>query len=209
MWMNSCRVVMMLFACFLGSPASAANRSFTGNLSNDNEVQFFDFSIAAAATVTLRTYSYAGGANSAGTAIPSGGFDPILALFDAATGALIGQNDDGGCGQVPPDPATGNCWDTYLQASLPAGNYRVSVSQYDNFANGPSLSNGFSGYSMTSGFNGRTSAWAFDALNVDNAVIVPNTPKSVPTLSEWSISMLAGLLGVAGWRQMRRRARFD
>ena len=122
--------------------ATPTNYSFTGNLANDDQVQFFTFSVAAPSTVVLRTWSYAGGTNAAGQLIAAGGFDPILALFDGS-GLRINQNDDGG-GAVAADPVTGTHYDTYLSSVLGAGNYTVSVSQYANFA-GSSLSDPFPG----------------------------------------------------------------
>jgi hypothetical protein len=77
-----------------GSLASADNFSFTGSFVNDNDVQLFNFTVGAPSLVTLLTYSYAGGTNSAGASIARGGFDPILALFDS-NGVFIDQNDDG------------------------------------------------------------------------------------------------------------------
>ncbi len=85
--------------------ANAADFSFTGNFKDDNEVQEFNFTVAeAAADVTLRTWSYAGGTNAQGTVIERGGFDPIVSLFDGSTGAQISDNDDGG---LVPDPISG------------------------------------------------------------------------------------------------------
>jgi hypothetical protein len=96
-----------------GSGGSTTNFSFVGTLQTANEVLFFDFSVTSPSDVTLRSYSYAGGTNAQGQTIQSGGFDPILALFDAA-GALIGQNDDGDNGNVPIDPLTGVAFDVFL-----------------------------------------------------------------------------------------------
>ena len=168
------------------SSVNAADFSFTGNLLNDDDVQLFNFTVGSTSTVTLRTLSYAGsdhpiytnGTNAAGAVIPRGGFDPILALFNSA-GSLIAQNDDG-LG-APIDPVTSAAFDTQLQTTLGAGSYTVSVMQFSNFAIGPNLSNGFDG-SNTSGFvdftgNARTSAWAFDILNVSDAgVVIPPVP---------------------------------
>src|SRR5579872_2104912 len=132
-----------LAVCGLFATAGFAdNFSFTGMFTSDDDVQQFNFAVGAPSTVTLRTYSYAGGTNSAGTVIPRGGFDPILALFDSS-GNLVNQNDDGGCGLVPADAGTGMCWDTYLQSPLAPGNYSVTVMEYNSFANGPNIANGF------------------------------------------------------------------
>ena len=105
------------FACLaaglLMSGASFANDfSFTGTFADHNEVQLFTFSVGAPSTVTLTAWSYAGGTNAAGTVIPRGGFDPILALFDSS-GLRINENDDGGS-NVAADSVTGQHYDTWL-----------------------------------------------------------------------------------------------
>jgi hypothetical protein len=183
--------------------ASAADFSFSNNLPSDNAVATFTFSLVAPANVTLRTFSFAGGTNAAGTAIPAGGFDPILAVFDS-TGALIDDNDDGDCPPLTIDPISGDCYDTYLElTNLPAGDYTVAVTQYDNFATGPNLSDGFDGTDAVN-FDGRTSFWAFDILNADSAsgppVVPPPSGAStpIPTLSQWALLLLVALMGLMG-----------
>src|SRR5689334_13237383 len=137
--MKLVKLTFLALGLLFGGAALAADFSFTGNLADHNQVQLFNFSVAAPSTVTLRTYSYAGGVNAAGQTILRGGFDPILALFDSS-GALINQNDDGGDPLVPADAVTGNHWDTFLTSNLTPGNYTVSVMQFDNFSIGPNLS---------------------------------------------------------------------
>ena len=161
-------------ALALGSVSAwAANLSFTGTLGGDNDVQFFTFTLAADSDVTLRTWSYAGGINAAGSAISPGGFDPIVHVF-FGTGAgalLIGINDDG-LG-VAIDPATGEAFDSLLELfSLPAGTYTVALTEFANFAIGPTLGDGFLGSGVT-GFDRRTSAWALDILGVGKAASIP------------------------------------
>src|ERR1700694_5566745 len=90
---------------FLAGIASAADFSFTGTFSQDDQLQVFTFKVDTPSTVLMRTWGYAGGTNAAGQMIPRGGFDPILSLFDS-TGMLIGLNEDG-TGFVAPDPHTG------------------------------------------------------------------------------------------------------
>ena len=158
-------------SALIAAASYGADYSFSGNLAGDNDVQLFNFTVGAASTVTLRTWSYAGGTNAAGNLIAEGGFDPILALFDS-TGLLINQNDDGGS-LVAADSVTGAHYDTYLSSVLSAGDYTVAVMQYANFALGPNLSSGFQG-SGTTNFRDvtgdlRTSAWEFDILNVAQA----------------------------------------
>lgn len=178
-----------------GTAASAANFSYTGSLPDPNAVQLFNFTVGTSSTVTLRSYSYAGGTNAAGDTIARGGFDPILALFDGS-GLLIGQNDDGS-GNVPADPNTGNAYDVFLQALLGPGNYTVSVAAYSNFANGPNLSNGFRG---TGSFEGRSNQWAFDILNVNSATQVG----AVPEPGTWGL-MLIGFGAIGATLRRRRR----
>lgn len=189
------------FGLFSALPASASNFSFTGNLSSPNDIQQFNFSVGTTSDVTLETYSYAGGVNVAGTSIAQGGFDPILAVFNATTGLLINQNDDGGS-NVPADPVTGQHYDTYLQALLTPGNYIVTVMQYPNFAIGPTFADGFdqakSDYTDVTG-DVRDSHWAFDILNVDSAVVVAGVPEP----STWAMMML-GFAGL-GFVAYRRR----
>ena len=202
----------------LAGNASAASFSFTGTFSADDDVQLFNFTADGTSLVTLRTYSYAGGVQADGNIVSAGGFDPILALFDSA-GNLIDQNDDGSA--VPVDPNTGAAFDTELSLILEAGDYIVAVTQFDNFAVGPTLADGFSAQGdpfFTAGlgacsngqfcdvsgvdpFNNRTNEWAFDVLNVVDAVAPPAVP--VPA-AVWLFG--SGLLGLVGMARRRRPA---
>jgi hypothetical protein len=203
------KVVLLVLAAIIctATSALALNFSFTGNLTKDNDVQLFNFSVGAPSNVTLRTWSYAGGTNAAGNVIARGGFDPILALFNSS-GVFISQNDDGGA-NVPAD-VTGAHYDTFLTSSLAAGNYTVAVMQFDNFANGPLLADGFrrdgaANNNFRNGFTDvtgsfRDSHWAFDILNVDQAVVVGSPVPEPSTL------FLLGA-GLGGLILARRRAK--
>ena len=173
--------------------ALAGNFSFSGNLAGDNDVELLSFTLASTSDVTLRTWSYAGGTNAVGTLIAAGGFDSIVSLFygTGSPALLIGANDDGV--GVPVDLSTGNAFDSLLEFfALPAGEYTVALSEFDNFANGPTLGDGFLGVGNLN-FDGRTSAWALDILGVDSAsVSLPGTLALV-------------MLGLAAAGVMRRR----
>ncbi len=85
----------MLFCAGLApGAAEAASFSFVGNISRDDEVQLFNFTINNSSNVILKTLSWAGGTNADGVTIAAGGFDPILAVF-SADGTKIAQIDDG------------------------------------------------------------------------------------------------------------------
>lgn len=188
---------------FLNAAANAANFSFTGSLDAPSTVQFFDFNVAAPSNVTLRSWSYAGGVNAAGTVIARGGFDPILALFALPGGGFIGQNDDGV--GVAVDPLSNRPFDTLFTALLAPGDYRVSVMVFPNFAVGPNLSDGFVGapnFDDAPGILGgpRTNQWAFDILNVNSAVVVGGVPEP----ASWAM-LIAGF-GLTGAALRRRRA---
>jgi hypothetical protein len=178
---------LALLGATVSANAITANFSFTGSFVNDNDVQLFNFTVGAASPdVILRTWSYAGGVNAAGETIAEGGFDPILAVFNGA-GTFINQNDDGGA-HVAADSITGAHFDTYLDlGALAVGSYTVSVMQYNNFANGPALANGFAkdgaaniafthtlfghpgGLFWDATDHERTANWAFDILGVQQA----------------------------------------
>ncbi len=204
------------------SHLSAASFSSAGFFPQDDRVQLFQFNVATASAVTLRTLSYSGGTNINGTVVPEGGFDPYLALFDS-TGVLISDNDE--APDAPPSPVTGSAYDAFIQQTLAPGAYALSLSQFNNTAIGPDLSSGFleagSG-NFTAAFgcsngsfcdidgNNRTNAWAVDILNADSASgpggpIEPVPEPATPSLVG-GVLIGAGLFGeVYAYRRRRRK----
>jgi len=212
-------VVALLCGALLGlhGSAEAISFSFSGTFAADDDVRLFSFSVGTASTVTLRSYSYAGGTNAGGTVIPRGGFDPVLSLFDSA-GTLLAFNDDDA--SSPPhvgiDLVTGERLDSFLTIALSPGTYTVAITESDSLPLGPDLAAGFSEegngnftgiFGCASGsfcdFTGdqRTAGFALDVLNVD-------TPVGVPEPS--SFALLGAGLGLVllryGWRRARQAA---
>jgi hypothetical protein len=171
--------IVFWFSTF-SAQATLNDFSFTGNLTNDDDVQLFNFSVSSPRIVTLRTWSFDGGTNAGGTDISAGGFDPVIALFDNS-GNLIVQVDDSDSGET---------FDSLLTQNVDVGEYTVSLMQYANFAFGPTLAEGFQG-SETINFNGYTSFWALDIKGVDNASTVP-----IPNAAWLFVSGLLGLFTV-------------
>lgn len=200
MKINKILATIVLSSGFFVNSVSAVDFSFTGTFSDDDEVQFFDFSLNSMSDIVLRSLSYAGGTNADGVVIARGGFDPILALFDSV-GDLIDQNDDGDFPDVSVDAVTGAPFDTYLEVNdLAAGDYKVAVMQYANFA--PSSLGGVFQGSGTTNFEDatgdfRNNSWAFDILGVDTAVVIPNpVPETGATAAMFGLALTA-LIGIS------------
>jgi hypothetical protein len=195
-------------------PSAAASLGFTGNLAQDDSIALFGFAVASPGSVMLRSFSYAGGTNSAGVTIAAGGFDPTVSLFDAG-GLLILAQDDATpeCDGVANDPVTNDCFDINIVTELAAGNYLVAVTQFDNAALGPDLAAGFSnsGGSFTDVFGcvagqfcdvsaeSRTSFWAVDVSGESVQAAVP-APATILLLG----TALAGLRVTRRWRAAAR-----
>jgi len=150
----------ILALTLLTSMCGAADFSFRGTSTDLNRVQTFTFAVSSGSTVVIRTFGYAGGTNAAGVLIPAGGFDPVVALFhgSGSSALLYDLNDDAfQCAHVAQDPISHQCYDAYLEekgasldpgtlvGGLEAGTYTVVLMNYANFANGPTLGDGFTG----------------------------------------------------------------
>lgn len=142
---KGCLLALLLLGNWAGT-AAALPSSFTGSFALDDDLAIIPFDVASGSIVTLTTFSFGGGVNGANTAIPAGGFAPVVSLFQA-TGArdLLGsaRAGDGSCVGAT-DAVTGFCWDVQLSAALAVGSYVAVVSQDDNLPLGPGFDDGFS-----------------------------------------------------------------
>ena len=217
----------------MSSSAFAVDFSLSGTFAKDDDVKLFEFNVGTKSTVTLKTYSYAGGVQADGTVIQAGGFDPVLSLFDAS-GNLIFLNDDDESGTVSQDPTTDEAYDSFLKVLLEAGDYTLALTQYGNFSNTTNLADGFSqtgNENFTSHFSRcttgslfcdftgdvRTNKWAFDALSIlpssepdekERSVIAPPViaPDDESTqVPEPGTTMAFALVGLGAFTQRCRK----
>jgi hypothetical protein len=87
-----------------------------------------------------------------GSAIPAGGFQPVIDIFDSG-GNMMNPGTSIPCGGATAmDPATGECGDAYYPTTLSfpagtweAGTYTVALTEDANAAIGPTLADGFFG----------------------------------------------------------------
>jgi hypothetical protein len=121
--------------------------SATGSLATPEDVFLEQFTVTSSTAVTVHTYGFGGGTNAVGAAIPSGGFDSLVALFSGAPmSASILMS---GGNSIASDPTTTQffagcppagtvsigtesiCGDNTLTATLAAGAYTLLLSDAD------------------------------------------------------------------------------
>jgi hypothetical protein len=117
-----------------------ATALYQGTFATDDQVALFNITANTAETITIETYSYAGGTVNS-TVIPAGGFTPAAFLFDNMGDVLTLTN--GSCGQVGADPTTTNCNDIYYQDLLGPGTFTLALAVYNNTPVDNSVADGF------------------------------------------------------------------
>ncbi len=130
-------LAVALFAGAVGSTAHADTATYTGNFRTDDQVNLFSILSTSTQNYSFFTTSYAGGNNLNGTRSASGGFVPVLTLFDGM-GAPIGSDGGSGMcrGSAVADGSTGLCNDALLQETLGPGSYTLALSEFPNVAIG-------------------------------------------------------------------------
>jgi hypothetical protein len=154
-------------------PAHSATLLFNGNLATPNSTPFFSFTADGTSTVTIQSSSWA-----------TGGFDPNLTLFNAA-GNWIDERDDIGASNL----------DFRYSGILPAGNYQVAIAAFGNNSAGfGTVATPFNGAGT---FQGRTSAYAFQIVNVNNTTSATAVPEP--------FTIVGTLIGAGTALRMRKR----
>ncbi len=217
----------------LAGSAFADSTSYTGTLANSTDTYSLVFNVGGASSenVTIQTWGFGGGVNSAGQTIGAGGFDPFVGIFSgtgsSATIVTDGLGDPYGtsdalsnfAGFVGCPPAgTVNiggsvCGDVTMQLSLLPGTYTLLLSDalyipnavFDNGTLGEGFSDFTGGALQTcnTDSSGATSC-ATDTANW--AFDITTSGTTVPAPEPGSLFLLAGGLGaVEVWRRWRDR----
>lgn len=195
------RKFLFLFAgaVALSTLQAQDNFSFQGTFLTDDQIQLFNFTLAAAETVTFQTWGYGGGTNAANAIIAPDGFESLLTWF-GSDGSYINNSAACGSGHI----YQGACLDASGQVSLGIGTYTLALTQTGNNANCPDgfpgdLACGFSeqgqgDYTPITTDNPNCTAfcgtfgtqenghWAVDILNVSSASEASATPEPATML---------------------------
>jgi hypothetical protein len=208
--------------------ANGSALSFTGTLATPESVFETTFTLPSSGTVTFQTWGFGGGTNAAGQAIPSGGFDPLIALFSGPVATATMYADGSGnpladadnllnapwsfVGNCPPAGTVAigsdnDCGDDFMQVVLAAGTYTLVLTDANNIPNAI-YDNG----ALSEGFTDLT-AGAFQTCDpVSNACIIPNGNYAVDIISGSGFTpepgalwlMAAGLAALCCFKQLRK-----
>jgi hypothetical protein len=225
--------LLLLAVCLLSGTAhgSIVYLSDSGTLATPQSVFEATFTLAAADTITVQTWSFGGGTNVNGNVISAGGFDPLIALFTGSVATATMYVDGSGnpladadnllnapwsfVGNCPPAGTvaigvSGDCGDDRMQVALPAGTYTLVLSdanyQPDAIYDNGTLSEGF--LDLTGG--------QFQTCDAgDNACITPNGNFAVDIVSTTDLTntpepgslplLASSLAALAGWKQFTKR----
>ena len=176
--------------------ATESDYDYSGVFAKDNDVVSEFFTVGSKSKITVFSSTWF-------SASSPTGFDPILAVW-GSSGKLINELDDGELTGTTFSNGIGydhGNFDSFFHLLLPAGTYRATIAQYDNYA-APSdifsagfVHDGAAGDHFKSDFGGRTGDWSFHVL-----------VKSVPDSGSSLVLLALGLGGIGAARRFKRKA---
>ncbi len=159
----------------------------------------YSFNVPVASSMTAVTFSYGGGVNGAGVAIPEGGLEPYLSLFDSGGNflgsTLFGITCPAGANT---NTVSGQCYDVELDGgTLSPGTYEIALSAFENmsYAENPG------GYLLSDGFTGLGNLAVGEDLQYAFDVTLTST---VPTPEPRSMALVLLAVGVFFFKTLRR-----
>jgi hypothetical protein len=165
--------------------STAASMSVSGTFNADDQVQLYAWTLAQNSPVLLTTTSYG-----------SGGFVPVLSIFNSAGTLVTSNGADGVCqGGMMPSSSTGMCDDALIMTNLAAGSYTIAISEFFNVPNGPNISDGFLMQGQGN-FTGATCGTTGAFYQTDVAPCVQRTGNFAATFSSVPEPATACLLGL-------------
>lgn len=226
--MNANKLVKVLAVTILPVTASGSALSFTGTLATAESVFETTFTLPSTSTVTFQTWGFGGGTNAGAQAIPSGGFDPLIALFSGPVATATMYTDGSGnpladadnllnppwsfVGNCPPAGTVAigsdnDCGDDYMQAALAAGTYTLVLTDA-NYIPNAIYDNG----ALSEGFTDLTAGVFQTCDPVSNACIAPNGNYAMDITSTSGFApepgapllMAAGLVALCCLKQLRK-----
>ena len=123
---RSAAVLKILALSVLPVIASGSSVSFTGTLATPESVFETTFSVPSSGTVAFQTWGFGGGTNAGGQVVPSGGFDPLIALFSGPVTTATIDVDGSGNPLTDADNLLNPPW-SYVGNCSPAGTVAIRL----------------------------------------------------------------------------------
>jgi hypothetical protein len=183
----------------IGDLAEGNSSANTGNFGCDSDEEVFNFSLDSLSQIQLYTTSWV-----------TGGFAPILTLFDSAGNEITynaGGQEPNACGPRGTSPGTFSdytqtCLDAFLNPTLAAGSYTLVLTEQDNLAKGSYVANE-AGYDTNYTKYGELAFTGYEWDQPGQTFLSPNNGD--PLTSAWAVDLVnpapepvTGLMGLSG-----------